>query len=79
MTPARSTEGSSLSPARISVRERQVLGRIAAGMTSKEIATDLGIMLRTVHTHRENLAKKLGTSSVAAMTRYALQHGIDAD
>jgi len=63
----------------ISARERQVLGRVAAGMTSKEIATDLGITLRTVHTHRENLAKKLGTSSVAAMTRYALLHGIEVE
>ncbi len=79
MNPAHSNQGSGQSPARISVRERQVLGRVAAGMTSKQIAADLGITLRTVHTHRENLAKKLGTSSVAALTRYALQHGIEAD
>lgn len=57
-------------------RERDVIARIAAGMTSKEIAADLGVSLRTVGTHREHLAKKLSTSSVAAFVRYALHHGI---
>jgi DNA-binding NarL/FixJ family response regulator len=66
-------------PASISARERQVLARIALGRTSKEIASELGITLRTVHAHRENLARKLGTSSVAALTRYALEHGIDIE
>lgn len=57
-------------------REREVLARIAAGMTSKEIAASLGVGLRTVNTHREHLAKKLSTSSVAALIRYAIDHGI---
>ena len=57
-------------------REREVLARIAAGMTSKEIAADLGVSLRTVGTHREHLAKKLSTSSVAAFVRYAIHNGI---
>jgi DNA-binding CsgD family transcriptional regulator len=57
-------------------REREVLARIAAGMTSKEIAADLGVSLRTVGTHREHLAKKLSTSSVATFVRYAIHNGI---
>lgn len=57
-------------------RERDVLARIAAGMTSKEIAAALGVALRTVNTHREHLAKKLSTSSVAGMVRYAIEQGI---
>jgi DNA-binding CsgD family transcriptional regulator len=60
-------------------REREVLARIAAGMTSKEIAADLGVSLRTVGTHREHLAKKLSTSSVAAFVRYAIHNGIVLD
>ena len=79
MSPDQSKDGSAQAAAQLSVRERQVLGRVASGMTSKQIALQLGITLRTVHTHRENLARKLGTSSVAAMTRYALQHGIEAE
>jgi DNA-binding CsgD family transcriptional regulator len=70
---------SSQPPTPISARERQVLARVAIGRTSKEIAGELGITLRTVHAHRENLARKLGTSSVAAQTRYALEHGIDVE
>lgn len=63
-------------PAQLTAREREVLARIAAGMTSKEIAVGLGISLRTVNTHREHLAKKLSTSSVAGLVRYAIEHGI---
>ena len=79
MSPDQSESRSGQARALISARERQVLGRVAAGMTSKEIASELGITLRTVHTHRENLARKLGSSSVAAMTRYALEHGIGVE
>lgn len=56
-----------------SPREREVLAHIAQGKTSKQIAADLGISLRTVNTHRENIAKKIGSSSLAAMIRYAIE------
>ena len=69
-------EPSGRPPARLTPREREVLARIAAGMTSKEIALSLGVSLRTINTHREHLAKKLSTSSVAALVRYALENGI---
>jgi len=79
MTSDHPTGPSDGSAPKLSARERQVVSRVAAGMTSKEIAIELGITLRTVHAHRENLARKLGTSSVAAMTRYALEHSIEVD
>ena len=60
----------------LTAREREVLVRVALGCKSKEIAEDLGIGLRTVNTHREHLARKLGTSSVAALTRYAIDQGL---
>jgi DNA-binding CsgD family transcriptional regulator len=63
----------------LTAREREVLARIAAGMTSKEIASALGVALRTVNTHREHLAKKLSTSSVAALVRYAIENDITVD
>lgn len=63
----------------LTTREREVLARIADGMTSKEIASALGVALRTVNTHREHLAKKLSTSSIAALVRYAIENGITAD
>jgi two-component system NarL family response regulator len=57
-----------------SAREQQVLARIAQGKTSKQIAAELGISLRTVNTHRENIAKKIGSSSLAAMIRFAIEY-----
>jgi DNA-binding CsgD family transcriptional regulator len=61
---------------RLSPRERQILAMIAAGKRSKDIAEELGIALRTVNTHRENLAKKLGTSTPAGFTRFAIENDI---
>ena len=63
----------------ITKRERQVLVRVAAGGTNKEIAADLGISHRTVETHRESIARKLGISSVAGLTRYVIEHHLTDD
>ncbi|HXF22938.1 MAG TPA: response regulator transcription factor [Gemmatimonadaceae bacterium] len=63
----------------ITRRERQVLVRVAAGGTNKEIAADLGISHRTVETHRESIARKLGISSVAGQTRYVIEHHLTDD
>jgi len=45
-------------------REREVLGQILSGLTSKEIARKLAVSPRTVDAHRKNLLRKLGTGSV---------------
>jgi DNA-binding NarL/FixJ family response regulator len=63
----------------ITRRERQVLVRVAAGGTNKEIAADLGISHRTVETHRESIARKLGIASVAGQTRYVIEHHLTDD
>ncbi len=57
-------------------RERDVLRGVVEGLINKEIATRLGVSLTTVITHRKNLTDKLGTKSVAALTIYAVTHGI---
>ena len=60
----------------LTAREQQVLVRVAAGRTSKQIAAELGVSPRTVETHRESVARKLGISSVAGLTRYVIEHGL---
>lgn len=60
----------------LSRRERQVAIRVAGGLTSKQIAGELGLSLRTVHTYRESLARKLGASSAAVVTRYVIESGL---
>ncbi len=61
----------------LSPREREVLQGIARGQTNKEIAAALGISHRTVETHRESLMRKLRIRTVAGLTRFALETGID--
>jgi two-component system nitrate/nitrite response regulator NarL len=60
----------------ITGRERQVLTAIADGLSNKEIASRLGIGLRTVETHRERVMRKLNIHSVAGLTKYAVVEGL---
>lgn len=57
-------------------REREVLTGIARGLTNKEAAAELGISVRTVETHRDNLMRKLGIRTVAGLTKFALDTGL---
>lgn len=57
-------------------REREVLKGIVEGLINKEIAARMGVSLATVITHRNNLTEKLGTRSVAALTIFAVMHGL---
>jgi two-component system nitrate/nitrite response regulator NarL len=61
----------------LSNREREVLSRIARGQTSKDIAREFQVSVRTVQTHRERIMRKLNIHTVAGLTRYALTHAID--
>lgn len=65
--------------ASLSRRERQVAVLVAEGKQSKQIACALGIGLRTVNTYRESLARKLGASSAAVITRFVLKTGLMED
>jgi len=58
-------------------RERDVLLGIVRGETNKEIAARFGISHRTVETHRESLMRKLRIRTVAGLTRFALEAGLD--
>ncbi len=57
-------------------RERDVLQGIVNGHTNKAIAAQLGISRRTVEAHRESLMRKLEIHSVAGLTRFALEAGM---
>ena len=56
-------------------REVQVLCLIARGLTNKEIGAELGLGVRTIETHRENLIHKTGLPTVPELTRYAVLNG----
>lgn len=57
-------------------REQTILLQLAQGKSNKEVAQALDISVRTVETHRKNIKRKLGISSTAGLTRYALEHGV---
>ncbi len=57
-------------------REREVLTHIAEGLSNKEIASHLGVGVRTVETHRERVMKKLDIHTIAGLTKYAVAKGL---
>jgi DNA-binding CsgD family transcriptional regulator len=63
-------------PAGLTSREVEVLGLVAAGMTSAQIAKELFLSPRTVDTHLTSIYHKLGVTSRSAATRFALEHGL---
>jgi len=60
----------------ITGREREVLTRIALGSSNKLIARELGVSPKTVEKHRSNLMRKLQLHNAAAITTYAIRHGM---
>jgi DNA-binding CsgD family transcriptional regulator len=63
-------------PAGLTPREIQVLRLIAAGHSTKEIATTLVISVPTVERHITHIYEKIGAGSRAEATAYALRHGL---
>jgi DNA-binding NarL/FixJ family response regulator len=57
-------------------REREVLQLIAEGKVNKQIAAELGISIKTVARHRQQLMNRLGIHDVAGLTRYAVSKGL---
>jgi len=57
-------------------RQREVLQLVAEGRVRKEIAQILGVSVKTVEFHKQKIAEKLGIHSDAALTAYAIRHGI---
>lgn len=53
-------------------REQEILGLVAQGLTSTEIADKLSISPRTVETHRFNLITKFGVKNTAGLVRFAI-------
>lgn len=60
----------------LTTREQTILLELAQGKSNKEVAHILGISVRTVETHRNNIRRKLGINSTAGLTRYAMEHGV---
>jgi DNA-binding NarL/FixJ family response regulator len=60
----------------LSSRQREVPQLVAEGHTVKEIATQLGISVRTVEFHKGRIMEQLDIHSTAELVKYALTHGL---
>jgi len=63
-------------PAGLSERECEVLGLIARGLATKQVARRLGISPKTCDHHIQRLYGKVGVSTRAGATLFALEHGL---
>jgi HD-GYP domain-containing protein (c-di-GMP phosphodiesterase class II) len=70
--PTRRREG----PAGLTQRELDVLGLLARGLSSKEIAARLAITPKTARNHTEHIYAKIGTTNRASASLFAVTHGL---
>ena len=61
---------------RLTAREAEVLQLVAEGSANKQVASSLGISIKTVEKHRQNLMDKLNIHDTAGLTRYAISSGV---
>ena len=62
--------------AKLTAREREIAQMIAEGRSTKEIAGQLHVSVKTVETHRQHIMEKLKIDSVAELTKYAIREGL---
>ena len=62
--------------AQLTAREAELLQLIAEGHVNKQIASELGISIKTVEKHRQHLMEKLNIHDIAGLTRFAIATGI---
>lgn len=60
----------------LSGRELEIIKQIKNGLSSKEIATELNISLKTVEVHRHNILKKLNLKNSASLVNYINESGL---
>ncbi|MDQ5896460.1 MAG: hypothetical protein RLZZ592_1122 [Pseudomonadota bacterium] len=58
----------------LSERESEILACLARGLSSKQIAAEHDLSVRTVETHRQNIRRKLRIEGQAELIRYAVEH-----
>ena len=60
----------------VTPREREVLRLVAEGKTNKQIASLLGVAVKTVEAHRANMMRKLGLHDLSSVIRFAIRLGL---
>jgi HD-GYP domain-containing protein (c-di-GMP phosphodiesterase class II) len=63
-------------PAGLTEREAVVVGLLARGLQTKQVARKLGISIKTADRHIQNAYRRIGVSTRAAATLFAMEHGL---
>ena len=58
----------------LSSRESEILSALARGLSSKQIAREMNVSVRTVETHRQSIKRKLDLAGQAELIKYAVEH-----
>ena len=61
---------------RLTARQREIVQLLAEGKSSKEVAAQLGLSVKTAETHRANIMRRLDCHSVSELVRYAVRNNI---
>lgn len=61
---------------RLTRRQREIVQLLAEGKSSKEVAAQLGLSMKTAETHRANIMRRLDCHSVSELVRYAVRNNI---
>lgn len=57
-------------------REREVLRLVVDGKSTRQIADELFVSVKTIETHRQQIMKKTGLKSIAELTKFAIREGL---
>jgi DNA-binding NarL/FixJ family response regulator len=71
-----SGQGSKVKTTVLTEREAEILQLIAEGQANKQMAAELGISIKTVEKHRQQVMNKLNIHQIAGLTRYAISKGV---
>lgn len=74
---ARAATAQGVSPSVLTPRERDIARLVAGGLSSKEIAAQLDLSVRTVENYRANLMQKIHVRDTASLVRWCVHHGLE--
>ncbi len=60
----------------LTTRETEVLQLLVEGKSTKQTASILGVSIKTIESHRQNIMKKLNIDNIVSLTKYAIREGI---
>lgn len=63
-------------PSDLTDREKDIIRLVCDGKTNREIAETLNLSFRTIEVHRKNINRKINTTNVQGVIKYAVEHGI---